>query len=1444
MSQSRSFALSPTQEGMLFEYLSIPDHRHFNTMRLSRTLIGSLRIEDLKKAFGQVVMRHEALRTSFQWEDLDRAVQVVHPHIALPFHFQDLRQMRREDKALFLESQAWERRMQAFDLTHGPLFEIYLYQTEDAVFELYMRFHHSVWDGASANILIKDLAAALNGSLQGQPSAYSDFVEQSLKMDWEPAKNYWRQVMADYPAHKCIPQVAPALAVGNPQRRMHLFSVPKDLHIQLSDLQKNHKISVNRSLQGALAILLSRYCGEEDVCLGNVVSVRKDEKFAASAGNFVNVVPLRIRVPADAESLPWLKVLDQTWKAGLDHIQCPLPVIKECSGIGAGKDLFEVSLNIYRHEDVPSAPLEVSPSLTIHARRYREELGNSWTELPVAINYFGGADSAIRIDYDPNQIDAQFVERMGQHFINLLKAILANPTAKISQLNMLAEGEYRQIVRQWNATQKTYSEREKCVHQLFEAQVDKTPDATALVFEGQKMSYAELNRRANKLANYLRKQGVGPDTMVGLCTYRSFELMISLFAVLKAGGAYVPIDPLTPKDRVEMMLEDCNPQLILCHTVAADLISQRWRTFNFADWGKVDGENDQNLPNLAKPDHLAYGIFTSGSTGRPKCALNNHRGVVNWLLWLQDEYHMDASERVLQKTPFTFDVSVGELFWTLNVGAQLVLAATGGHKDPSYLADIIREHEITTINFVPSMLAVFLDHPEVEQCTSLKRTILIGEAVTFDLQQRFFAKLQSELLNLYGPTEAAVTVTAWRCLRNQQGKTVPIGKPMSNVQMYVLDKQLNPVPVGIIGELHIGGVAVGRGYLNREELTAQKFIKDPFRDEFGARIYATGDLARYLPDGNIECLGRTDFQVKIRGNRIELGDIENSILKFPGVRETVVTVYEKDGEKSLLAYVVSNKGAKVIAEQLRNYLNRELPEYMVPTYFVNLDAMPLNSSGKVDRKQLPPPNVTKAARQASAPATTDLGKTLVQLWEKVLQVKPIGIQDNYFSIGGTSLKAMQIAMAAKKAGIHVKPTDMFDCATIEKLEAHINKSSVMAKSIAEVSGGRFMTVEELCAESKLDPSIKPPEATPPGRSRSRVLLTGASGFLGAHLLRDLLDTMEGDIWCLIRAQSVEQGLQRIQQNSKLYSQFDPQAFKRVKVVVGDIAKPRFGLSLGEFSHLAAQVDVIYHLAAWVNHIYPFAVLKAANVGGTEEVLRLACLDKVKPVHMFSSISVGTTHEDMALDEAIPVAMPYVQTKWVAEKMAWTAHARGLPVAVYRPGLTTWNSSNGVASVAQFECLMLGTCIEMGMIPDSATMEQLLPRLSPVDFTSKAIVDLSLRPESIGQAFHVLNPEKVNWDNMIRRMSEHGFGLRQVSYAEWASHLKEQAEATQSPYFSSLDSLLVERFSKRPKVSCEKTVAALTASGISCPDVEKSVGKFLKFLASTEYVPSMRRKRAG
>ncbi|MEH1872395.1 non-ribosomal peptide synthetase [Nostoc sp.] len=611
-------------------------------------------------------------------------------------------------------------------------------------------------------------------------------------------------------------------------------------------------------------------------------------------------------------------------------------------------------------------------------------------------------------------------------------------------LNTLTHSIGTQVLEGWNDTQVL--DRDFCIHEMFEMQVERSPQAIAVVFEDIQLTYQQLNQRANQLAHHLRTLGVGPEVLVGICLERSLEMIVGVLGILKAGGAYVPLDPAYPPERLAFILSDTQtPVLLTQQKLVKNLPPHQAQVVCLdSNWQGNTQKSQENPVNQTTTDNLIYVIYTSGSTGQPKGVMIPHRGICNQLYWRQTTFRLTQADKVLLTISFSFDPSVWQIFWPLCFGGQLIIARPGGHQDTAYLVKVITERQITVLGLVPSILRVLLEEKGIENCRFLRHVTCGGEALPSELIEKFFAQLNLDNVfhNCYGPTEASIDATLWTCQRSTNYSIAPIGRPIANADIYILDENLQPVPVGKSGELYIGGIGLARGYFNRPELTTEKFIFHPFSSKVGARLYKTGDLARYLSDGNIEFLGRIDHQVKIRGFRIELGEIEAVLRQHPCVKEAVVIIREEvHGDKSLVAYLTLNQEQTVKVEQLRRFLQEKLPIYMMPSAFVILKALPMTPNGKIDRRSLPEPAQTRQQAEESFAAPSDETELkLARIWEKVLGIKPIGIKDNFFDLGGNSLLSIRVFAQVQKAFKKDMPLAiLYQNPTIEQLAIILRK---------------------------------------------------------------------------------------------------------------------------------------------------------------------------------------------------------------------------------------------------------------------------------------------------------------------------------------------------------------------------------------------------------------------
>jgi amino acid adenylation domain-containing protein len=916
-----------------------------------------------------------------------------------------------------------------------------LIRTAERCWRFLWSHHHILLDGWCVPLILKDVFACYAACTGrdaihlSRPRPYRNYVAWLAEQDLVAAERYWRTALAGFtaPTPLIVDQSAEPIATDVPDYGVFMLRLSRPSTTNLHTFAQRHQLTVNTVVQGAWALLLNRYSGEEDVVFGATVSGRSAtlDGIETMVGLLINTVPVRVTVPSDRTVLQWLKKLFAQNVELRQHEHTPLIHVQKWSDIARGQALFD-SVVVFENYPLDRALDEPGSGVTVRDVRCEDQ-----TNYPLTVNVHPGPELIVRLSYDRRRFDAVAIERLAGHLEQLLHALCTQPHARLSELSLTTAKERRELVTEWNATQKMY-DPEGCVHELIEAQVERMPEAMAVVFGEKRLTYRELNGRANQLAWYLRHQGIRSDMLVGVCLERSVEMVVALLGILKAGAAYVPIDPDYPSERIAFMLDDADTSLLLTHTaVAGRLPAHKSRVVCLdRDWSEIAHESDGNLCLTLSLQHLAYTIYTSGSTGRPKGAGIPHAGLRNRLLWMQEQYGLSADDRVLQKTPFSFDVSVWEFFWPLMAGASLIVAPPGDHKNAQRLVEVIVQEQITTLHFVPPMLQAFLDTPGVAGCQSLRRVICSGEALPVELQRRFFQRLNAGLHNLYGPTEASIDVTAWVCRSDETTSSVPIGRPIANTEIYLLDRQGHPAPIGVSGELYIGGVGLARAYHRRPDLTAEKFVPDPFSPVPGRLLYRTGDLARYRSDGAIEFLGRLDHQVKIRGFRIELGEIEAWLNTHPSVRESIVLAREDHpGAKRLVAYVVGADGAAPDGQELQAWSAKHLPDYMVPSMIMVLGVLPLTPNGKVDRRALPAPDVAAQLTTEYVPPRTATEQVLADIWADVLHVERVGANDDFFELGGDSIISLQIIARAHQSGLKLTPKQLFEHRTVGRVAA-------------------------------------------------------------------------------------------------------------------------------------------------------------------------------------------------------------------------------------------------------------------------------------------------------------------------------------------------------------------------------------------------------------------------
>ncbi|MEH2040969.1 amino acid adenylation domain-containing protein [Nostoc sp.] len=1063
------YPLSPTQEGILFHTLYESESTiYFEQFKL--TLYGNLDPGRFERAWQLLVERHSALRTLFVWKNRKQSVQVVRKEVNLPWSNLDWRMFSKQEQEIRLNSFLDSDRKQGFQLDKAPLMRFALIRVADETYEFVWSFHHLLVDGWSWPIIFKELFALYESIQNGQqlylaPSRpFRDYINWLQQQDLAGAKAFWQQNLEGFTAP--TPLIVER-AIGQSSHQQQNIDV-RSQHLSaertttLKSFAQQHHLTLATLVQAAWGLLLSRYSGESDVVFGTTVSGRPASLSGVESmvGLFINTLPARLKIPDKTDLLSWLGLLQQEYIEREQYSYTPLVDIQGVSEVPRNQLLFE-SLVVFENYPVNVTLQQLPGNLSIGELQDRGQ-----TNYPLTLLAIPGEEMTVKIYYDRQRFDADIIDRMAGHFLTLLEGITINPHRTPGELPLLTPAEQNLLLVEWNATSPAHPIN-RCIHQLFEEQVEKTPQALAVVYENQQLTYEELNQQANKIAHYLQRLGVKPDVPVGICVERSLAAAIAILGTLKAGGVCVPLDPTYPPERLAFMLNDSQTPVVLTQTHLQSLfngnLAHRLIVLD-EDGDEISKESESNLQVEVAADNLAYIIYTSGSTGTPKGTLVTQRSLTNLI-----EHHqakMATGIGVLQFASLSFDVSYHEISVAWGFGGTLYMISECDRKDLDKLIHLLGNNPIGKV-FLPVSLWQQLAEIYGEQehlFQNIREAIACGEQLQITQPMiKLFKRLENcTLYNFYGPTEADL-VTAYTFSQKPDEWPIypPIGKTAVNVQVYLLDSNLQPVPIGVPGELYVSGDGLARGYLNRADLTNQKFLPNPFQEAGGGRIYKTGDLAQYLPDGNIEFLGRIDDLVKIRGFRVELGEVEAVLSKHPQINQAVAKVHgESAREKYLVAYFVPIPGETITVEQLRTFLTEQLPDYMIPSAFVEMESFPLTPNGKVNRRALPEPTTSRPELgQTFVEPRTPTEEILAGIWRDVLGLEQVGIYDNFFDLGGHSLLATQVIALTRKAfGIELPLLSLFESPAIAPLAQKI--ATAKAPDRQELSLKRLPSQDE------------------------------------------------------------------------------------------------------------------------------------------------------------------------------------------------------------------------------------------------------------------------------------------------------------------------------------------------------------------------------------------------
>ena len=1043
--ESKTYPLSFAQERLWFIDQLVPDSSLYNLPAAVR-LTGQLNLPALEMTINEICRRHTSLTTTFPTIE-GQPVQMVNPAQPLSIPVIDLSSWGVEEREIEAQRIVNVEARKPFDLATGPLLRIQLLRLDEEEFIVMLSMHHIIADGWSMDVLIREIMVLYPAMSAGEasplpdlPLQYADFARwQRQYLQGEILENqlaYWQKQLEGIPPLLELPADHPRPPEQSYRGTTRSLMLTPALTESLRSVSRQEATTLFNFLLSGFKTLLFRYTWQDDICVGTPIAGRDRVETEGLIGFFANVLVLRTRVSAN---VTFRELLHQVHEVSLEaHAHQDVSFEKLVEALQPERNmsyspLFQV---MFAFLNAGQTVLEI-PGLKMSGYNAVREAAKY--DLLLGVMDLGERLS-ISLEYSTDLFETATIERVLSHFRTLLESVVIDPAQHLIDIPLLQQSEREQIVVDWNDTAAGY-DKDLCIHQLFERQVDERPEAVALVCEQQQVSYRELDERANQLGHYLKREGVGPDTVVAVCLERTIEMVVTLLGILKAGGAYLPLDASYPAERLRYMLADSEAKLLLTETKSGELFGESQGALYVDRLAEqMTGESRERMQTAVEGDQLAYVIYTSGSTGQPKGVMVTQRGLVNYLHWATQAYGLsgEAKQRhgAALHSSISFDLSITSLWAPLVAGESVVLVAEK-HGLEGLLKTVQEQGPFGLIKLTPSHLVLLNGQLEGEELRRSAEVVVLGGEGLVSEQIGVWRDQasQTRLINEYGPTETVVGC----CVYEVQAETsragaVPIGRPIANTQLFVLDRSLEPVPVGVVGELYIGGAGLARGYLRRPELTAEKFVPHPFAED-GARLYRTGDLARYMPDGNIDFLGRVDEQVKIRGYRIELGEIESVLRTSEDVKDAVVVVEENAGEKRLIGYVVAEAGVALQAERLRAQLREQLPDYMVPPVFMELEKLPLTANGKVDRRALPALGVLKPDRTRTfiAPRST-LEIVLVKIWEELLGIAPIGITDNFFALGGSSILAVRmIALIEKQIGKDIPLNTLFKGATIEHL---------------------------------------------------------------------------------------------------------------------------------------------------------------------------------------------------------------------------------------------------------------------------------------------------------------------------------------------------------------------------------------------------------------------------
>ncbi len=1415
------YPLAPLQEGILFHHLMSRGEADPYIIPILFEMASAEKLLQLIDALQRVITRHGSLRTAILWDGLPRSMQVVCRAVNLNIESVTLDQ---ETDALEQIKRKTDPQSLRIDLQRPPLLRLQIADDRrNHKWYASLQIHHLICDHQSLEILLAEIAAIVDGREAGlpEPLTYKSHVMDSLKRSQSHAADeFFRTKLGDVEE-----TTAPFDLHQTTWRSAHIDSARKPLPATLSERVRAQAIKFNTSpaavFHAAWGLVVSCTSGRDDIVFGSVLLGRLLSRASVerAVGLFINTLPVRLKITA----LTAAELMNQTRDELINllaHEQTPLSVAQGCSAPSHSQPLFSSILNCVHSGSQTSADeRSYMPGISI------KEI-SSLSNYPLAVTVEeSGKGHLIRIEVDGRVQASRVMQYMETALISLVHALETAPHSPAHSLSVIPAAEREQVVVGFNRTAMPYPHSQR-IHELFEQQARQIPDAVAIKYGSERLTYREINQSANQLAGYLRACGTESGELVPIVMPRSSELVIAQLAILKSGATYVPLDPQLPEERLRFILADCRARRVLSTEgprVIEGAAVQWIRLPEMTEKLEQFSSDDVHVPG--DPEHAAYVMFTSGSTGTPKGVLVSHRGVNR--LVINNRFEIAPSDCIAHCSNPGFDAATFEIWGALLNGAAVAVVRQDTLLDPKALNEYLLRQQVSIMWLTVGLFTHYLDSL-ADAFGKLRCLITGGDAVDPAAFSRVMGSSSPprHLFNGYGPTEATTFATAYLAEDSGQFDSVPIGSPIANTQIYILDLRMRPVPIGVRGEIYIGGPGVALGYLNRPEETQQRFVDDPFDEgDSNARLYRTGDLGRWRSDGNVEFMGRLDGQVKLRGYRIEVGEVEAQLLRFNGIGEAVVLVRrDENAEKRLVAYVTARKGNEANPEALRTHLTANLPEYMVPSAFVVLDRLPLTANGKVDRKALPAPETAAHSTAEYESPQTSVEQTIAQIWQSVLHLKQVGRGDHFFKLGGHSLVALRtIVRINESIGCSLTVGDAYRYPMLRDLASRAVGEEAAAEEL-----------DPLAREATLDDSIRGARGLYVS-AEDRILLTGCTGFVGRFLLARLLRETDATMYCLTRGTSKDAAMTRVKSTLVRWNLWNAAYEKRLVGVPGNLGLPNLGLDEYECRRLGREIDCIYHCATSMNHLESYAMAFPVNVTATRELLRMTADSRLKTFNYVSTASIFGPQPNRVrrvVNELTPIDAErhlrsdgYSSSKWMGEKLVQTAIERGIPCNILRLGLVWPDSEKGRYDALQREYRIFKSCLLSGMaIRDYRYEVEPLP----VDHVAAAIVALARRHRRGGRIFHLASMKAMTPGLFERCNDEVGTSFELVTLWEWIREIKRLHQAGGSipavPLIEFAFSMDREQFDRRKleedsasvRLDCTRTYIELSRLGLAAP----------------------------